>query len=299
MGGFLSASTPMLICRANDPKPLDIARLREAAFTDAPDPEGRRYGFVGLGQLLDTENFYLALSDARFAAFSFRMDTRKPSAAAIRLQLEEKIREEKEAGQKIGSARRKELREAITEALTAQAPYVPSLTDCIWDGEKGRLLIGSVSAKAVQPLLDLFDGTFQMDLEVIEPHVDMQTVFAGIQRKNGIDVGGYNIQPMGSASLASEDMAEKSAVAVINKPEAVAQALADGLMIRKMGLVASRDENDENQIFFTLDSGLVVNGLRLPKPDKDDEEDATLLINAEICSTTADIVEALGEVTRR
>ena len=50
---------------------------------------------------------------------------------------------------------------------------------------------------------------------------------------------------------------------------------------------------------YEVDSGLVVNGLRLPKPDKDDEEDATLLINAEICSTTADIVEALGEVTRR
>lgn len=297
MGGFLSSSAPMLICRANDPKPLDIAKLREAAFTDAPDPEGRRYGFVGLGQLLDTENFYLALSDARFAAFSFRMDTRKPSAAAIRLQLEEKIKEEKEAGQKVGSARRKELREAITEALTSQAPYVPTLTDCIWDGEKGRLFVACASARAAQPLFDLFDGAFQMDLEIIEPQVDMGEVFAKIQRENGIMASGFKIQPMGSASLAGVDTDEKSAVAVMNKPEAVAQALADGLMIRKMGLVASRNEEDENQLFFTLDSGLVVSGLRLPKPDKDDEEDATFLINAEICATTADIVEALGETT--
>lgn len=299
MGGFLSTSTAMIVCAANKPKTLDLAKLREAAFSDAPDPEGRRYGFVGLGQLLDTDNFYMALSDARFAGFSFRMDTRKPSSAAIRLLLEEKIKAERESGQKIGGARRKELREAITEKLTSEAPYIPSLVDCIWDSEKGRLLLGTASTKAAQPLLDLFDGVFEMDLEIIEPQVDMAMVFANLQKANGIQAAGYKIQPMGSASLASLNPDEKSAVAALNNPEAVTQALADGLSIRKMGLVASQSGEEEGQIFFTLDSALITSSLRLPKADKEDDEEATFIINAEICAKVADIVEALGEVERK
>lgn len=298
MGGFLSTSVAMLVYAAKNPKTLDLAKLREAAFSDAPDPEGRRYGFVGLGQLLDRENFYLALSDARFAGFSFRMDTRKASAAAIRLLLEERIKEEKDAGQKVGSVRRKELRQAITDKMLSEAPYVPSLVDCIWDTQKGRLLVASSSPKSVQPLVDLFDGAFEMGLEIIEPQVDMANVFANLQNANGSHFAGYKTQPMGSASLARLDAEEKSAVAVLNSPEAVAQALADGLSIRKLALVASKSDDEAGQIFFSVDSALTISALRLPKADREDDEETTFIINAEICAAVVDIVEAMGETTR-
>lgn len=45
---------------------------------------------------------------------------------------------------------------------------------------------------------------------------------------------------------------------------------------------------------FTLDAALAVSGLRLPKAEKGAGEDATFLLNAEICSWVADIVEALA-----
>lgn len=45
---------------------------------------------------------------------------------------------------------------------------------------------------------------------------------------------------------------------------------------------------------FTLDAALAVSGLRLPKAEKGAGEDTTFLLNAEICSWVADIVEALA-----
>ena len=125
--------------------------------------DGRRFGWVGLGDPLDTDGFELASVDARFMGFSFRLDTRKASGAVIQLQLAEAVREEIASGKKVGGKRKKELKEAITAKLTARAEFVPSVIDCLWDAEKGRLLVGSTSAKAVQPVLELFKTTFGID----------------------------------------------------------------------------------------------------------------------------------------
>ncbi|MFQ8738572.1 MAG: hypothetical protein ACLSAH_23350 [Bilophila wadsworthia] len=45
---------------------------------------------------------------------------------------------------------------------------------------------------------------------------------------------------------------------------------------------------------FTLDASLTVSGLRFPKAEKGTEDDATFLLNADICSRVADIVEELA-----
>ena len=129
--------------------------------------------------------------------------TRKASGAVIRLQLAEAVREERFSGKKVGSKRKKELKEAITAKLTAKAEFVPSVIDCIWDAEKGRLLVGSASARAVQPVLDLFKTTFGIDAAPITPAGDMPRLFAAILRGEGCPCGGYTLHPMDSASLAA------------------------------------------------------------------------------------------------
>lgn len=141
MSGFMSSSTAMMICKADSPASLDLDALRQHAFTPEIDADGRRFGWVGLGDPLDTDGFELASVDARFMGFSFRLDTRKASGAVIRLQLAEAVRKEIASGKKVGSKRKKELKEAITAKLTARAEFVPSLIDCLWDAEKGRLLV--------------------------------------------------------------------------------------------------------------------------------------------------------------
>ena len=295
MSGFMSSSIALIICKADSPASLDLDALRQHAFTPEIDADGRRFGWVGLGDPLDTDGFELASVDARFMGFSFRLDTRKASGAVIRLQLAEAVREEIASGKKVGGKRKKELKEAITAKLTARAEFVPSLIDCLWDAEKGRLLVGSASAKAVQPALELFKTTFGMDVTPITPAGDMPKLFAAILRREGYPCEGYTLHPMGSASLAASEQAEeKAAVAVQNSLNAVAQALEEGMAIQKLHLVATSDADPDRQLEFTLDAGLTVSGLRIPKAEKGAEEDATFLLNADICSRVADMVETLA-----
>ena len=187
------------------------------------------------------------------------------------------------------------MKEAITAKLTARAEFVPSVIDCIWDVEKGRLLVGSASAKAVQPVLDLFKTTFGIDAAPIIPTGDMPKLFSAILRGKGYPCLGYTLHAMGSASLAaSKQEEEKSAVAVQNSLNAVTQALEEGMAIQKLHLVATSANEPDWQVDFTLDASLTVSGPRLHKAEKDAGEDATFLLNADICSRVADMVEALA-----
>lgn len=295
MSGFMSSSTAMTICKADAPKALDLDALRAHTFTSDIDADGKRLGWVSLGDLLDTDGFELASVDGRYSGFSFRLDTRKASGAVIRLHLAEAVREELAAGKKVGGKRKKQLKEAITAKVTAKAEFVPSLIDCLWDAEKGRLLVASASAKVVQPVLDLFKTSFGIDAAPITPARDMPKLFSAILRGEGYPCLGYTLHAMGSASLAASEQAEeKSAVAVQNSLNAVAQALEEGMTIQKLYLVATSASEPDWQVDFTLDAALAVSGLRLPKAEKGMDKDATFLLNANTGSIVADLVEALA-----
>ena len=295
MSGFMSSSTALMICKADSHASLDLDALRQHAFTPDIDADGKRLGWVSLGDLLDTDGFELASVDGRYSGFSFRLDTRKASGAVIRLHLAEAVREELAAGKKVGGKRKKELKEAITAKVTAKAEFVPSLIDCLWDAEKERLLVASASAKAVQPVLDLFKTSFGIDAAPITPAGDMPKLFSAILRGEGYPCLDYTLHAMVSASLAASEQAEeKSAVAVQNSLNAVAQALEEGMTIQKLHLVATSASEPDWQVDFTLDAALAVSGLPLPKAGKGAGEDATFIINADICSKVADMVEALA-----
>lgn len=57
-------------------------------------------------------------------------------------------------------------------------------------------------------------------------------------------------------------------MAVQNSLNAVAQALEEGMAIQKLHLVANSDVDPDRQLEFTLDAGLAVSGLKLPKAEK-------------------------------
>lgn len=155
--------------------------------------------------------------------------------------------------------------------------------------------MASASAKAVQPVLDLFKTSFGIDTAPITPAGDMPKLFSAILQDEGYPCLGYTLHAMGSASLAASEQAEeKSAVAVQNSLNAVAQELEEGMAIQKLHLVATSASKPDWQVDFTLDAALAVSGLRLLKAKKGAGEDATFIINADICSKVADMVEALA-----
>ena len=66
------------------------------------------------------------------------------------------------------------------------------------------------------------------------------------------------------------------------------------MVVQKLYLAATSDADPDRQMEFTLDAGLAVSGLKLPKAEKGAEEDATFLVNADICSQVADMVEKMA-----
>lgn len=299
MAGFMSSNVSMTICQADKTGSVSTEGLRRGAFTDSIDPDGFRFGWTGLGDLLDVDNFALALFDARFSAFSYRLDAKRPSPAVTRLQLAERIRDEEARGNKVGRARKRELREAIVASLISQAEFAPELIDCLWDSLQGRLFVASTSEKKVERVLTHFKGSFGIEANPIAPEKDMAEVFAAIQGAGGVELDGYFLEALGTASLCSAPNSdEKRAISVRNSADAVNKALSDGMIIRRMAFAVMKDGIEEH-FSFTLSDDLLVNNLAFGKNSEEKDQDATFLLHCQICAQAADIAQALSTDTSR
>lgn len=293
MSGFMSSTTVMKIFEAQAKEP-DSDKLRKHVFTPTPGPDGKRVGWVGLGDPLDLD-FSFGIDFGRFLAFSLRIDERKPSSAAIKIRLAEAIKEEAAAnGGKVSGKRKKELKEAITATVTSKADFIPSLADCIWDVDAQRLYVSTASESVLAILLELFHKTFGVTPAPISPKADMAEIFAKAFRESISVDGGTEVSANGcSVTLATpEQQEDKAHVVVVNNQGAVATALEEGLRITKMALLAV---DGEQETTFSLADDLAISGLKLPKGEKGDDADATFLLKAEACAHAAHIVEALSK----
>lgn len=291
--GFMNSSVGFVVCEADSSK-FDPDKLHDFAFTSKIDGDGVRQGWVGLGDPLD-DAFAVGMDAAGMAAFSLRVDTRKASSAAVKLKLAEKVREEEGAGKPVSGARKKELREAIAASLTAKAEFVPALTDFLWLLDKNRLLVSVSSLKGVEQIAEYFQKTFGVTPSPLTPKKDMAEFFGGICRDGGHDGGGFSLAPYGSASLSTSMSDEdKATVAVQNNLSTLVAALDEGYAVQKLRLVGSADALAEFELDFSLDSSLVVSGLKLPKGEKGMEKEADFLLKADAVSVVADLVENLA-----
>ena len=286
MAGFLGTTTSFSIFEAPVPSKLDFEAVRAWAFSDAVTPEGTRLGWVGLGNAVDTD-FSFGIDHGRFAALSLRVDSRKASGAALKLQLAEAVQEDLAQSGHISNEREKELREAILAKLISKAEWTPALTDCLWDLEKGRLLVAA-SPKAALPLLERFTSTFGVDAQPYTPNEDLPSFFARLSREN-VSVNGRELSCAGSATLATPLHVEgKMAVAVQNNENTIASALDEGLIIRKLAMIA------DATLEFSLDTSLTVSGLKLPKAEKGADADTDFLLKADVCVMVADLALAIA-----
>lgn len=295
MPGFMSNNVSFTICRADAAK-FKAEAVRRHVFTPDVNADGRRLGWVGLGDPLD-EDFAFGLEHGAYAAFSLRLDTRTVSGAAVKLQLAEAVREEEAAGKKVGSKRKKELKENITAALLAKAEFVPGCIDCLWDLDNGRLFVGAISPKQLQAVFGLFKTTFGLEPALLTSKADLARLFAQICRQGEYTCSGFTLTPFGTASLATPGQAEdKALVSVQNNLNAIISALDEGLNIQKLRLVASADDNPDCSLDFTLDASLGISGLRLPKADKDADQDAEFMLKTDTCLQAAALAQILAGV---
>lgn len=298
MAGFLSGSSSMTVMTFERPEPFSLDKLREEAFKDEGPLGEARLGFVSMGDPFDTENFTLALCDGELAGFSFRVDEQKPSASAVKLETEKRIIREKETtGKKyVSRKRRREIAKSVYYEFKADAPFSSTVIDCIWDENRKKLYASTTNKKLLDGLQSVFDRAFGMFPDIFCPPDEILVP----QRFQGLAKGWdllkkYEVAPMGDAVLAGDPEEDgRPVVSVKDSQSMMDHALEASMDIVKIRLAARVVGTLGTEFAFTLNQKLAISGLRFPKPEKGQAQDATFVINAAICQSAADIVEIIA-----
>ena len=207
MAGFLSGSTAMTVFTVDKPEPFSLDNLRSEAFKDEGPLGEARFGFVGMGDPFDAENFSLALCDGELSGFSFRVDEQKPSASAVKLEVEKRIISEKETSGKkfVSRMRRKEIADSVYFEFKADAPFSSTVVDCIWDEKKKTALRKHHKQKVAGRLANIILSRLRNVPRNFLPSDEMLIPqrFQGLAR--GWDLlQKYEVAPMGDAVLVGE-----------------------------------------------------------------------------------------------
>lgn len=301
MAGFLSGSTAMTVLTVDKPEPFSMDKLRGEAFRDEGPLGEKRFGFVGLGDKFDTENFSVALCDGELAGFSFRVDEQKPSASAVRLEVEKRIIREKEtSGKKFFSRmRRKEIAESVYLEFKADAPFSSTVIDCIWDEKKKRLYASSTNKKLLEGLQISFYRAFGMSLDIFCPpdEILIPQRFQNLARGGGL-LKQYEVAPMGDAVFAGEEEEDGRPVVSVKDSQSMMNHALESMDIVKIRLVARVLGALNTPFALTINQKLAISGLSFPTPEKGQEQDTTFVINAAICRSAADIVEIIATASQ-
>jgi len=141
-------------------------RLKKFAFTELEgSTDEKTTGWVGLGNVLDTEfrNAYYSVGD--YLAFSLRIDRRSVPAALQKkhvLESEEKARSM--TGRRyLSKQERTEIKDMVRAKLMSKVMAVPALFDVCWCVSEKWLLLASLAPKVREDFEKLFKRTFELD----------------------------------------------------------------------------------------------------------------------------------------
>jgi len=153
---------------------LDEACERLAARRFVPlsadSAEDERWGWITTDHLLDTRFDIGKCCVGAFLVFALRMDKRRVPAALVRAHLRiEELAALQATGRRLKPAERRDLREEIEARLRPQVlPAARSVT-AIWQPKRRLLYFGATADRPNELFRDLFEQTFDLELEVVRP----------------------------------------------------------------------------------------------------------------------------------
>jgi len=169
--GFLTGTCTFTKYRIEGEEPISFRefvdeRLKKFAFHELEGVTDEKItGWVGLGNVLDTEfqNAYYSVGD--YLAFSLRIDRRSVPAALHKkhvLEAEEKARAM--SGRRfLSKGERTEIKERVHAVLMSKVMAVPSLFDICWCVSERWLLLASLTAKVREEFEKLFKRSFELE----------------------------------------------------------------------------------------------------------------------------------------
>ena len=78
-------------------------------------------------------------------------------------------------------------------------------------------------------------------------------------------------------------------MAVQNCDSSIASALTEGLTIHTLAMTAMPADTPGASLSFSLDTAMMVSGLKLPKAEKGTDADSDFLLKANTCARAADL----------
>jgi DNA recombination-dependent growth factor C len=155
------------------------SRLQKYHFLDIDDTSDEKsIGWVGVGNLLETEFSSGQAHKGEYLSFSLRLDSRKIPAALFRkhYQLAETIQMQQQKNRPLGRNQKVELKKTVMLSLLRRQMPQPNLVDVVWHPAKQRLWLFATSPKVREEFETLFRETFEMDLYLLFPYTLAQSL---------------------------------------------------------------------------------------------------------------------------
>ena len=169
--GFLTGTCTFTKYRVEGDEPISFRefvdeRLKRFAFHELEGAtDEKTTGWVGLGNVLDTEfrNAFYSVGD--YLAFSMRIDRRSVPAALQKkhvLEAEEKARTM--TGRRyLGKQEKTEIKDRVHAVLMSKVMAVPALFDVCWCVSEKWLLLASLALKVREDFENLFKRSFELE----------------------------------------------------------------------------------------------------------------------------------------
>lgn len=154
------------------PKDIEETRrmLESGAFRklEPTDIRDESTGWVDAILCFDSENFSSLMHD-RFFVFAMRNDKYSFSASQMRPYLEEAeyVFKKENNLEYIAAQQKKEIKEQVTKKLKMNSFPKTTICEIAWDMESGRVYLFSQSSQIMPKFIDIFEKTFEVNLENI------------------------------------------------------------------------------------------------------------------------------------
>ena len=138
-------------------------KLRQQGFRAIDEgAELSSTGWTGLVNINDPEFTTQTIASGNFYYWGMRIDKRNVPAAVLRNEIAKVMEAElKRTGKQfVSRERRSEIKDIVRLRLLARVPAVPKVIQCVFDGERGTLYVGSVSSAELDIFENLFFNTF-------------------------------------------------------------------------------------------------------------------------------------------
>jgi DNA recombination-dependent growth factor C len=168
--------------------------IKRGAYRELDTPgELVGIGWTSIDDFADNSFSGAAYVRGNFVALALRVDIARVPPRILEIELRKETRKilQETGRQRLSSAQRRELKDAVKDKLKRQVFPSIQVFDLVWDTTKHVVYFASLSVKARERLEDLFKKSFGLSLIPLIPYIRAEELLASPEQKQSLE----NIRP--------------------------------------------------------------------------------------------------------